>query len=265
MMDSYESISAAVRISLFGLGGLAAIGVSGQAQTIPSATAIPVVFVQTVAAGKAKPGEIVTAKTSQVVFLPDGQVLRSGSTVIGHVVESKRFVSNHATNEPQSPSALSVHFDKIAEGGSTIPLSLSMRAIAGPVASHEASIPHYRDETDSTGMRTLIGGDQFSPLGKEVLSSSGEVVGFNRKDGVFARLIAADSAGADSVVHCAATDTEQSLGVFSARACGAYDLDGDSISKNGAKGSGTFALESRHESVKLYANSAALLQVVSGR
>jgi len=147
-------------------GGMAAIGISGQAQTIPSATAIPVVFEKTLDAGKTKPGEIVIAKTTQVVFLPGGQSLLSGATLIGHVVESKALVLSRTPDEAPKTSDLSVHFDKIVASGSTIPVKLSVRAIAGPVATHEASVLHYRDETDTTGTRTLIGGSEFSPIGK---------------------------------------------------------------------------------------------------
>jgi len=221
-----------------------------------------VIFTQTLDTAKAKPGEIVTAKTTQVVLLPGGRVLRSGTSLIGHVVESTPFAFNPTPYAVQKPSILSVHFDKIVTSGSTIPVSLSVRAIAGPVASHEASILHYRDETDSTGTRILVGGNEFSPIESQVLSSSGNVVGYNRNNGVFARLIAGDYEGGNAVLHCAATESEQSVGIFSATACGAYGLDAASMSNNGINGDGTFVLESSRETVKLYASSAALLQVV---
>jgi hypothetical protein len=259
MVRSVNSVPSAVFVALLGFGCAAAQSTLAQAETIPSSTAIPVIFTQTLDAGKVKPGESVTAKTTQVVLLPGGRELPSGTTLIGHVSESTPFVFNPAPYAIQRPSVLSVHFDKIAVSGSTIPVSLSIRAIAGPVASHEASIPHYRDETDSTGTRILIGGDQFSPIESQVLSPSGDVAGYNRDTGVFARLAARDSENGNALLHCAATDSEQSVGVFSAAACGVYELDAALMSNNG---DGTFALESSRETVKLYAKSAALLQVV---
>jgi hypothetical protein len=261
MVHSSRSISSAVLAVLLGVGGIATEKALAQAEAVPAATAIPVVFTQTLDAGKVKPGEIVTARTTQVVLLAGGRELPSGTALIGHVTGSTPFVFNPAPYAVQKPSTLSVRFDKIVASGSAIPVNVSIRAIAGPVASHEASILHYRDETDSTGTRVLIGGEQFSPIESRILSPSGNVVGYNRHNGVFARLIANDSEGGNAAIHCAATDTEQSVGVFSATACGAYGLNAASVS-NGTPGNGSFALESSSSTVKLYAHSAALLQVV---
>jgi len=257
MIHSSKSISSAVLTVLLGLGGVT--GALAQTGTIPSATSIPVTFTHTLDAGKAKSGETVTAKTTQVVVLPGGRELPIGTTLIGHVGESTPFAFNPAPYAVQTPSVLSVHFDKIVANGATIPVSLSVRAIAGPVASHEASILHFRDETDTTGTRILIGGDQFSPTESQVLSPLGEVVGYNRSKGVFARLIATDSQNGNASLHCAATDTEQSVAIFSANACGVYGSDASLAT---GKEAGTFVLTSNRETVKLYANSAALLQVV---
>jgi hypothetical protein len=112
-----------------------------QAATVPSSSAIPVVFTRTVEAGRDKPGEVVTAKTTQVVLLPGGRVLRDGSTLIGHVVESRPFVFNPAPYAVQTPSALSIHFDQIVENGHKIPVSLSVRALSSFSATHEATVP----------------------------------------------------------------------------------------------------------------------------
>jgi hypothetical protein len=262
MVVSGKSISSVVLALLVGIGGIAAAEISGQAETIPVATAIPVIFTQTLDAAKAKPGEAVTVKTTQVVLLPGGETIPSGTPLIGHVIEATPFVFNPAPYAVQKPSVVSVHFDKIATSGSTIPVSFSVRAIAGPVASHEASILHYRDETDSTGTRILIGGSEFSPVESQVLSPRGDVVGYNRKNGVFARLIAEDYESKNSVLDCAATDSEQSVGIFSASACGVYGMDAASMSDSGVNGDGAFVLESNSETVKLYAKSEALLQVV---
>jgi hypothetical protein len=246
---------------LLGMGCLAMGSNPGQAATIPPSTAIPVIFTQTVEAGKAGPGAAVVAKTTEAVYLPGGQVVPRGTTLIGHVVESAPFHFNPAPYAVQAGSTLAVRFDKIAEGDSTISVSLEVRAITGPVAAHEASIPHYRDETDTTGTRVLIGGSEFSPLQSEVLSPDGDIVGYNRAQGVFARLLANDYVSGGATLHCEATSTEQSVGIFSANACGVYGLDEASMPQNGSGGNGAFVLESRHETVKLYAGSAALLQV----
>lgn len=262
MIQFVKSFPSAMVAVLLGIVGMAATEITAQAQVIPAATAIPVVFTQTIDAATAKPGEVVFAKTTQVVLLPGGQILKKGTALIGHVVESKPFLFNPAPYAVQDPSILSVQFDTVDVNGSTIPVSLSVRAIAGPVAAHEASVLHYRDESDSTGTRELVGGNQFSPIESNVLSADGNVVGYNRGQGVFAHLIAGDSSRGDLAFHCDGTQTEQSVGIFSASACGAYGMGMTSLSFARINEDGTFALKSQFETVKLYANTAALLQVI---
>ena len=166
MVRSDKSISSAVPITLLvtllGLGCTA--GIACQAETIPASTAIPVIFTHTLEAGKVKSGESVVARTTQAVFLPGGRILPIGATLSGHVVESNPFIFNSAPYAAQKPSALSVHFDKIAAGGSTMPVTLSLRAISGPVASHEASIPHTGMRPIPRGREPWLAGPSFPPL-----------------------------------------------------------------------------------------------------
>jgi hypothetical protein len=249
-------------MTLAGCSGVILGSIAGQAQTVPASTAIPVVFTQLLKAGELKPGEKITAKTSQAVFLPNGTFLPAGTAVVGHVVESTGFTFDPAPYAVQKPSVLALHFDTIAEGNTSIPVDLYARAIAGPVASHEAEIPHYRDEIDTVGTRILIGGDEFSSLEQSVVSPDGNVVGYDRKDGVFARLLAVTKGDPGSWIQCEATASEQSVGIFSADACGAYGLNTVAMAQNGGDGSGTFVLESRRQTIALNSGSTALLQVL---
>ena len=233
----------------------------GVAATLPSSTTIPVYFVHTVKAGKAKTGDQVTAKTMQVVRLPDGQILPSGTLITGHVVDSRKFAFDPTDYAVQKPSVLSIHLDKI-QADLTVPARISVRALSNATESFEARTPHYLDETDSVGTRVLVGGDQFYPLGKQVLSPDGDIVGYNRKQGVFARLIANTYTGRYSTFHCDSTNTEQSVGIFSASACGIYGYDTVYLSGNGSSGDSTFTLEDRRQTVQLNGQSAALLEVV---
>lgn len=248
-------------------GWLAAAGltaaVSGLAQAIPASTAIPIVLTRTVEAGQAKAGDVVTAQTMQAVFLPGGQVLPAGVTLTGHVVASTPLVYDATPYAVQKPSVLSVHFDNIAEGGTVVPVTLAVRAIAGPVTSHEAEIPHEMDELDWSGTRILVGGESTSALEKTVLAADGSVVGYNRKQGVFARLLAAERLNRGAEVRCGATETEQSVGIFSADACGVYGLNTVALMESGTGEGGTFVLASRERPVELYAGSTALLEVMA--
>ena len=64
------------------------------------------------------------------------------------------------------------------------------------------------------------------------------------------------------LLHCEGTDTEQSVAIFSASACGVFGYDSITLTRNGSGSGGTFRLESRHDTVKIYARSTALVQVL---
>jgi hypothetical protein len=224
-----------------------------QSQVLPKSTAIPIRFEHSVDTKKAKAGDEVTAKTIQVVALPSGRSIPKGALLVGHVVALDAFNFDQTPYAHQRPSMLSIHFDKLQTGDAAIPVNLSVRAIASTIDSREAAYPHSTDDPDSVGMMTLIGGTTFSPLDKMIQSEDGDAIGYNRKSGVFARLIASGS--------CSGTDTEQSIAIFSPDACGAYGFGGGYLVNTGGDGSGTFTLALRGHSVKLYAGSTALLQV----
>lgn len=245
-------------LAFLGIVSLAVGSLYAQKAPIPASTAIPVTFTHTLEAGMARPSEMVTAKTNQAVLLPGGQVLPKGSIVQGHVVQSTAFAFDSTPYAEQKPSVLSIHFDKVVVGGTAIPVSLSVRAISGPAQTYEASIVRYANDSDTAGTRNLIGGSSFSPLDNVVTSPTGDTVGYVREQGVFARLLAGDDL--DSTLQCSGTVAEQSVDIFSANACGVYGLAAVSMTDNG--GNGTFVLESRRHPVKVYAGSAALLQVL---
>jgi hypothetical protein len=227
--------------------------VPAQSQVLPHSTAIPVRFEHSVDTKKAKVGDEVTAKTMQVIALPSGRSIPKGAVVVGHVVALEAFHFDQTPYAHQKPSMLSIHFAKLQVGDNSIPVNLSVRAIASTIDSEQASKPHYLDETDRVGTITLIGGTEFTPFDKMIQSDDGDAIGYNRKNGVFARLLASG--------YCGGTDTEQSIAIFSPDACGAYGFAGDYLSRSGQDGSGTFTLSVRGRSVKIYAGSTALLQV----
>jgi hypothetical protein len=227
--------------------------VPAQSQVLPQSTAIPVRFEHSIDTKKAKVGDVVTAKTIQAVALPSGKSIAKGALLVGHVVALDAFHFDQTPYAHQKPSMLSIHFDKLQTGDAAIPVSLSVRAIASTIDSREAAYPHGIDETDHVGTMTLIGGTTFSPLDKMIQSEDGDAIGYNRRTGVFARLIPSGS--------CDGTNTEQSIAIFSPDACGAYGFGGDYLADNGRDGSGTFTLALRGHSVKLYAGSTALLQI----
>ena len=240
-------------LSFLALLGSMAMVPASRAITLPAQTTIPVIFTHTENAAKVKAGDVVTAKTMQVVVLPNGDQLPKGSMLIGHIVEAHPFKFDDTPYAAQQASYLSIKIDQVVSKSGPTSVVTSVRALADPISSEEALTPHGIDETDHPGTVTLIGGAHYSPIDKHVTYGvDDDVVAYNKKQGVFAHLLPGGAS-------CPGTQTEQSIGVFSPDACGLYGFGSVHLSEDTA--SGTFRLASTHRTVVLYAGSAALLQV----
>jgi hypothetical protein len=225
---------------------------ASRATTLPGQTAIPVVFTHTENSAKAKVGDVVKARTMQVVLLPNGDRIPKGSLVIGHVVEARPFHFDDTPYAAQQASDLAIKIDQVVDKNGPSPLVASVRALANHNDVEEALTPHGTDES-LPGTLTMVGGAHYSPVDKRVTDGpDDDIVAYNKKQGVFAHLL---PGGAD----CPGTQTEQSVGIFSPDACGLYGFGSVHLSQDTA--SGTFRLSSTHNTVVLYAGSAALLQV----
>jgi hypothetical protein len=238
------SIRSALSLALL---GCAAFTPAGRAITLPGETAIPVIFTHTIDAKNAKAGDVVTAKTMQVVLLPNGEEVPKGTPVTGHVVEARPFKFDETPYAVQQPSYLSIQLDHVAENQ----VATSVRALASAMAVGEALRPQHIDETDQPGTMMLIGGGHYSPVGKRVTDGPyDDIVGYKKKQGVFARLLPGGPG-------CNGTQTEQAVAIFSPDACGLFDFYSDHLTAK----YGVFRLESTHQTVNIRAGSAALVQV----
>jgi hypothetical protein len=227
--------------------GCAAFAPAGRAITLPGQTAIPVMFTHTVDTKKAKAGDVVAAKTMQVVVLPNGEQLPKGTLVTGHVVEARPFKFDETPYAVQQPSYLSIQLDHVADDQ----VATSVRALADAMEVEQALTPQGAGDTGSPGTMVLIGGGQYSPIAKRITEGLyDDTVAYHKKQGVFARLLPGG-------VGCGGTQTEQSVAIFSPAACGLFGFFSDQLTAN----SGIFRLESSHYTVILRAGSAALLQV----
>lgn len=205
-------------------------------------------------ANGAKPGDPVEAKTIQRVQLPGGGLIPSGSRVLGHVVSANGFTYDKTPYARQQPSALSIRFDSVQINGEAVPLNVTIRAIASPIATSDAQSPKATD-MDSLGTRTQIGGDLLVPSQAEVRNMDNDVVAYNKKDGVYAHLIAHDG--------CDGSDVEVSVAIFSASACGAYGFGNVSVAEHGSGATpSTLTLVSTHGSPELWKHTTALLEVL---
>jgi hypothetical protein len=156
---------------------------------------------------------------------------------------------------PQRQSALTIQFDLLQFRGQSLPLKVTVRAMADPITSEEARMPQATS-VDVQGTVTQIGGDQLTPSQSKVYSSDGDdVVAYNKRDGVYAHLIANRTCNASSV--------EVSVGIFSGSACGLYGFNHVSARETGSAAKPSMlTLVSTHTSPKIWKNSTALLEVL---
>jgi hypothetical protein len=233
---------------------LASSAALAQNPSLIAPATLPVTFTKTISANRAKVGDPVEARTIQRVQLPGGASIPSGARVLGHVVNANGFSYDKTPYAAQKSSSLSVHFDTVQVNGQALPLNVTVRAIATPIATWDAQKPQASD-MDPLATTTQIGGDQLIPSQSEVRNMDGDVVAYNKRDGVYAHLIARGG--------CDGSNVEVSVALFSASACGAYGFANVSLVESGSAAQpSTLTLVSTHGSPELWKHSTALLEVL---
>lgn len=227
---------------------------AGNVAQLPEHAAIPVVFTKTVSAAHARPGDPVQARTTQAVRLNDGRKVPSGALVKGHVLASKAFLYDKTPYARQTPGTLEIQIDSLEAGGQTVPLHVTLRALADPFTS-QAAWEAKSTDLDSLATTTQVGGDLLVPSQSEIRNGDGDVVGYNKKAGQFAHLLA-NRGGA---VTCKAGNTEQPVSRFSASACGLYGFGQVSLTSFTDSHIG---LTSSHGSPEIDKHSTALLETL---
>jgi hypothetical protein len=148
-------------------------------------TVIPITFTKTLSADKARVGDVIYAKTTQVARLVTGELIPAGTEVLGHVAAATGFVYDKTPYATQKESVLEIQFDSLHLGGRDLALKVTVRAMADPLTSWGAREQNVAD--DSLATVTQIGGDILIPSQSEVVNRSGDVVAYNRRNGVYGR------------------------------------------------------------------------------
>jgi hypothetical protein len=217
-------------------------------------TTLPITFTNTVSADRARVGDIVHAKTTQPARLATGELIPAGTAVVGHVAAASAFVYDKTPYAKQKESVLEIQFDSLHIAGHDVPLKVTVRAMADPLTTWGAREPKSSD-LDPLATVTQIGGDELVPSQAEVVDRNGDVVAYNRRNGVYAHLIA--RAG------CDASTNEVSVDIFSASACGLYGFASVAARETGSTTSPSrLSLISTHTSPKIWKHSAALLELL---
>jgi hypothetical protein len=219
-----------------------------------SRTTLPITFTKTVSADRARVGDAIYAKTTQAARLASGELIPAGTEVAGHVAVATAFVYDRTPYATQKESALEIQFDSLHVAGHDLPLKVTVRAMADPLTSWGAREPKSSD-LDPLSTVTQIGGDELTPSQAEVVNRNGDVVAYNRRNGVYAHLIAH--------ANCDGSTNEVSMDIYSASACGLYGFTGVTAREIGSTASPSrLSLTSTHASPKIWRHSTALLEML---
>jgi hypothetical protein len=227
---------------------------------VPSGTILPVRLNITISSAKAAPGQVITGRIMQDVPLSPGVKIRSGSKVLGHIVE----VIPATTS---AKASISIQFDKLVSSHQTISISTNLRAIAGLTQILEAQTPTIGPgESDVFRWLTTVqvGGDVVYGEGGPVTSGKNADLILGRKvnDGVLGQVRANEGTKCQGAID--GNDRPQALWVFSTDACGTYGLEHISITHAGRDDpSGIIVLASDRGNVKIPAGTGMLLRVTS--
>jgi hypothetical protein len=222
------------------------------AEPIPAGTIIPVSLNSILRSDKSGTGTTIIATVMQDVPLGEGEMLRKGSKVTGHVVAAI------TPGKGSDDSKISFQFDQVQFGNLTIPITTTLRAVASKsavsAATPELTSSEYADNTIE------IGGDQI-PYGEggPVMVGS-QVVGKYTSQGALAYV------GQDLGTPCRGTIDDnahpQAFWLFSVNACGAYGFSDLKLLRSGrTEPFGEVILASNRKAVRVDKGSAMLLRV----
>lgn len=244
-------------ISGFPSGPLPAGGVESGVQ-IPPGTVLPVRLGSDLTFKKASAGENLEALIMQEVPLPGGEKIPWRARVKGSVVSVVK-------DGEGTGGSLTMKFDLVEDRKQEVPVQTSLRAIASFNAVRAAAMPLGGQDigTPSAWQVTMqIGGDVRYGDGAVVRNQMKQKVGKGVRGGVLVHV------GANPALGCSGplpgNDRLQALWVFSADACGVYDLKGIRILSDGkAAPRGEITLHFEKEDTPLLAQSGLLLRTLA--
>jgi hypothetical protein len=221
---------------------------------IPTGTVLPVQLDSSLNSRKAKAGQVVKARIMQEVPLPQHGRIPAGARVVGHIVAVS------AAANGRSPE-IALRFESVSFAHQSIPLSLSLRALASMTDVEDAQVPPSGPDRGTPAAwttRNLVGGEVAYGEGGPVARGT-QIVGQSLASGVLVPVRANLRSGCADV---GGNDAPQALWVFSSDACGVYGLANLEIEHAGRTDPvGEITLKSRSGEVEIRGGSGMLLRV----
>jgi len=222
---------------------------------IGSTSSLQAELTKPIDAGKAKPGDEVTAKLTQD-FKSDGKVVfHKGSKLVGHVTEAQSHTKSHGE------SRLGVVFDKVQpKGGEEASINAVVQALAPPAHGVLAS---SADESLSApamgGSHGSGGGGLLSGVGGGATSTLGSTVGTTSN--VASGVTGGVTSNVSSTVNGAAGTGLSTQGTLTNASRGAIGMQGLSLSSVSAASAQGSIISSASRTVKLESGTQMLLQL----
>ncbi len=229
----------------------------GDSYKIPVGTALPISLEHTLSTKGSAKDQAIEGRLMQDVQLPNGDVLPAGAKIRGAIVDS-------SPARKAGTASITFRFTSLEVGRDSIPLTVGLRAMA-PYSDVQHARTPYQDSSGSPAgwASTLqIGGDIRFGDGGKVTNGHHRVVGQATKDaGVLA--ILEDDPGSPCDGWPNAAPGPQAIWVFSADACGLYDLKDMRIAQAGNKAPlGEIKLVKKDGDINIMKSSTLLLRVV---
>jgi len=198
----------------------------------------------------------IAARVAQEVPLPSKEKIS---------LRSRVFATVTAVNaSPDGPVEVSLKFDQLEEKDQTFAIVTALRALASYRAMRNAQIPLAGADSGTPagwGTTVQIGGDQRFGDGGKVRNRHKQIVGKGVRGGVMVHLAANPERGCSGPESL--DDRPQATWVFSADACGVYDLKNVKIAHSGKSDpAGVITLEFAKDDMKLESGTAFLLRTV---
>jgi hypothetical protein len=247
-------------------GSNAAVNTPGGQATLAEGTALNAALDGSVDSKKAKPGDRVTARTTEAVRDHGKVVLPKGTRLLGHVTQA----SARAKGDAQS--ALAVQFDRaILKHGREMPMHLSIQALAS--AQTAASLA--ADDMDTMGSAGAYAGGSAMGAGRGALggvtSAAGGTVGTVTNTAANAGNVggstldtaARSTVGATGAASGAAGGLN-AAGQLTSNSRGVFGLNGLNLTAAGSNGTQGSLITSTGKNVHLDSGTRMLLVAQSG-
>ncbi len=225
---------------------------------IPVGTVLPVSLEHALFSKELTKGEAIEGRIMQDVPLPNKEKIPAGSKIHGTILS--------VVPAERGPATVTFRLDSLEFHHFAIPVVTALRVMA-PLEDVQAAHAPYQQVTSGSPIGWVttvqIGGDRRYGSGGKVTNRHNRTIGkaTNSDDGVLVHL--QDPPGSRCAGWPDGPERLQALWIFSADACGLFDLPGMSIAHAGnTDPAGEITLTKEEGDIKIMKSSAMLLRVV---